>query len=701
MPLPNNKKLLKRFNKHKNISEGQLQDQHAMAREDHAFFSGDEMYYTASVLDKGRKRMVVFNKVKPYVDSVAGFMIQLRRKPNYQSVNTDSIEQQEFSEYMNGISDYVRQNGNFDQIESQQDKEMLITGYGAVDTNVLYSENPDGEVREELINFNEVYWDPQSKEKNLLDSRWVFRRKKYNIKEALKIFKGSDPGDFDRVHEQDDNFHYNPDGGEYDKISFGGAAEEEELVQVYYYQWWDLETYYRARNPLYELDDSNLVTTLAQLMVSAKGIREEQTDNPDVNDYFEFDPLDEFLVMTPSIKRDMEALFDRFGISLDYQEYLKKVYYTSVNSSKKVFKKFKSPHQQGFTIKFKTGDYDQNNRRWFGMVASLKEPSKYMNKSLTEILYVIASNSKGGIMYEESAVEDPARFEQQYAQTKSAIKVNDGAISGGKFFPKAQAALPSGYENVYALSNNSMGEVSGINKEFLGSAENKQVSALFESQRINQVVSALACYFDSIVLFQKEHARMIVSFVKILAENSEGRLIKIIGTDGAARFEPLLQERLAAEYDVDITETPASVSQKQETLEVMMAMADKLALMGQNIYPIVIQYLPISASDKQKLIESLSPPPVDPAQVAQQQEEERQVKETLIAAQQASIAKDIAKAQLDSANADSKTFENQETMAKAENLQADTVKTLVEAEQKDIENTAISQQGVSNVELVI
>ena len=168
MPLPTNRKLLKQFNKHRSISEGALADQHAAAREDHGVFAADECYYSASVMDKGRRRSVIFNKVKPYVDAVAGFMIQLRRKPDYQAVDIDNEKQSDLSEYINGISSYIRENGNFDQIESQQDKEMLITGYGVIDTNIVYMENPDGEVKEELVQYNDVFWDPQAKEKNVL-----------------------------------------------------------------------------------------------------------------------------------------------------------------------------------------------------------------------------------------------------------------------------------------------------------------------------------------------------------------------------------------------------------------------------------------------------------------------------------------------------------------------------------------------------
>jgi len=83
MPIISNKKLLKQWEKHKSISEGALADQHTEARNDHAFHAGDKMAYSATVTDKSRRAMVVFNRVKPYIDAVVGFMIQLRRKPEY------------------------------------------------------------------------------------------------------------------------------------------------------------------------------------------------------------------------------------------------------------------------------------------------------------------------------------------------------------------------------------------------------------------------------------------------------------------------------------------------------------------------------------------------------------------------------------------------------------------------------------------
>lgn len=701
MPLKSDKKLLKQWNKHYSISDASLADQHAEARNDHAFHAGNRAAYTSSVLDKGRKISVTFNKVKPYIDAVTGFMIQLRRQPDYQARIFDNLEQQELSSYMNSLSDYVRSNANLPSLESRQDREMLITGYGAIDTNVVFETNPDGEVKAEIPQFDDILWDPQAREPNLLDSRWVIRRKKFEREEATKRFRGSKPEEFQGYHREHGNFVYNPFDGEYTKVALGSRGGVEDLVEVFCYQWWDLETYYRAKNPLFDIEDESVVLQLGQLMELMRSKREANSSEDNVEDYFEFDPFEEYLVMTSSIKSDMEAAFRRFGIDVDYQIHEKRVYYTAFITDEKVLLKFRSADQQGFTVKFKTGDYDYRNNRWFGMVAALKDPARYANKALTEMLYVIAANSKGGVMYEEGAVEDPARFEQQWASTKAAIKVEDGALSGAKIQPKAQSSLPNGYENIYGISNDSLGEVTGINKEFLGNSNNSQVSALLESQRVNQVVSTLASYFASIELYQIEHARLMMTYIRQLAENSDGRLIKIIGQDGAIRFDELYSEKVAEEYDISISEAPTTATQKQETTQIMLTLAEKLSLMGINIYDVAVQYLPIKQTDRIKLIEAITPDEPSQEQIEQQTATQELTRQGAMS----TIAKNMADAQLkqtQAANTVAKTpVEIVETEADTDNTRANTLKTLAEGEQKHIENDIIKTRPLDDIGLVI
>lgn len=680
--LLSDEKLLLQWRKHKSTSASGLSTQYRLAREAHQFNAGDDMAYQASVMDKGRKKMVIFNKIKPFIDAVSGFMIQLRREPEYFATIQDNQQQEAYSNLMNGVSKWARETANLSHIESKQDKEMLITGYGAVDTNIIYEMNPDGEIEGELIEYDDVAWDPQARKTNLLDSRWTFRRRKFTLDEALQRFKGTSPTDFEGITEETSGaYEYNPSDGIYTKIA-SGAGSNEHLVEVYYYQYFSLETYYRMPNPLKKMspDLAQRLVTYLQAIIQKR--LDTDADESYIDDVFEFDPMAETLVMTGQLKKDVVAFFEKIGFSVEVQEHLKKCFYTAMITGKKVLQHFKSPHQRGFTIKFKTADYDKHVNAWYGMVRQLIEPAKYANKSLTEMLYVIASNSKGGVMYEVNAVEDPELFEQQYATTNSAIQVADGALSGSKIQPKAQAKLPDGYSDIYEISNSALKEVSGINPEFLGSSENKQVSALLESQRINQVVSTLAGPFDAIALYQKEHARLNLTFIRMLVENAPGRIIRIVDETGTPNYVQLTEDKFAPEYDADIGEAPTSATQKSETFNLLVEMAKEVAQQGVNIWPIVIEESPFKQKTKAKLIQALTPQQ-DPA--AQQMKQ--QMQQIALAAQKAKVAKEVAT--------------TGRTNQLAQKDHADTVKTLVEANQTQLENHLMKHHAIDKLNVVI
>lgn len=675
------KALLKQFENHKRISESQWSTQHRAAKEDHSFVAGDTMYYSATVEDKGSKREVIFNKVKPYVDAVVGTMIQMRRKPQYQARIMDNMAMQEYSSYMNNLSDYARGTANMDFIETQQDREMLITGYGAIDTGISYEDNPDGEVVAECVRFDDVFGDPLAKETNMLDGRWVFRRKPFSKTEAEERFQDVPIEDFDAYSGMRSDAVYYPDGGEYDKIQPEGG-EELDLVQVFYYQWWELMPYYRAENPISQIEDPAVREEFGLMMQNIQEVRYEASDAEEQEDLFTFKPDATYLSLTPTQHTDLKALCKEYGVSLVSIKQRRKCYYTALLTGKKVLRKFKSPAQDGFTIKFKTANYDPTNRIWYGMVRSLKNPAQYADKALTEILYTIASNSKGGVMYESSAVSDPRRFEQQWATTKAAIQVEDGALSGGKIQPKAQASLPTGYETVYQMADASMSEVSGISKEFLGTATNKQVAALLESQRINQVLATLAVYFDAISLYQLDHARMMVVYIRMLAENSQGRLIKIVGKTGAAKYEQLTDEKMVDEYDIDIGEAPSTPAQKEQTTQIMMAFADKVAVFGTNLYSLVVPYLPITQQDQQKLLEAMSPTQ-EQQQLAQKQAADTDaMNKVIMEGTQAKAKRDLAEAQY-------KLQSMGNLEADGAKSRAEAAKTLEDAHQTSLENNLL------------
>jgi hypothetical protein len=691
------KSLLAQFKKHKQRDEADLRGQHAESRESHEFVAGDSMYYQANVTDKGQRKAVVFNKISPYINAVLGTMIQMRRKPDYTARLEDNEVQVEYSRLTNNFSDYAREAARLDFLETLQDREMLICGYGAIDSNIGYDRNPEGEVIAEVVRFDDIFWDGQAKEPNLLDARWIRRKKAYTREEIVARWGEEKLAEFEAYGEQSNALQYNPDGGEYTATAWD-EDRNQGLYLVHYYQWWELVPYFRAENPAKTIEDPELRDQFIQVMMSMSEMRYEVSDADDREDMFKLDPNADMLALTPEQHQDMVKLCQEFGVEFKAVRQNKRCYYTALITGNTVLDKFKSLNQEGFTIKFKTAAYDPVRRMWYGMVRGMKNPQEYANKALTEMLFTIASNSKGGVMYEESAVTDPRRFESQYASTRAAVQVADGALSGGKIQPKAQAALPTGYENIHAIADAAMTEVSGISREYLGTAQNKQVSALLESQRINQVLSTLAIYFDAITLYQIEHARLMLSYLRVLAQNSAGRLIRIMGEDGAAAYRRIGEDIMNQEYDVVVGEAPTTPAQKEQTTNILVQMAQQLLPTGTNIYPLVATYLPIPQEDKAKLVKALTPSP-EAAQQAQataqaQQQQEAAMNAVIAEATKASAARDLAEAQVKQASIG-------KVVAEADKVMADTARTLEETGSIAAQTDALRNAPVQDVRVVI
>jgi len=128
--------VLTKIKKHRNLAKRGLSAQYDNTLKAIEFYNGDTMSYEDRIqfMDAGgqkRRATVQFNKVQPNVDSVAGFMAQNRRQAKALARLSKNQKQQLYSKNMNALYDYHRENQNADQIETDQDLDMLINGYGA------------------------------------------------------------------------------------------------------------------------------------------------------------------------------------------------------------------------------------------------------------------------------------------------------------------------------------------------------------------------------------------------------------------------------------------------------------------------------------------------------------------------------------------------------------------------------------------
>lgn len=677
-----------------------------------AFYAGDYMEYMDKIqlaTTSGQKKRVTvqINKIKPYVNAVKGFLAQNRRKPNYIARVQNNQAQQFYSKYANELSEYLRGNMNADQIETQQDGDLLMCGMGVVETAMSYGEGyasrkANGEIIQGCVDLDTFWYDWGARETNLADARYMGISKIYHLDDAMDLFGDSKEEDFESAQPQSVmDYQYKADIGHYDRMKYDWSDEKENMVNVHFYQWYDVEEFYRADNPLENLKNPQSKMA-AQLELQRIG-QEIPTDNDGKPEDADFDPTAQTLSFNSETKK---LLVEAFGEFIDPQPFRRKVFYTMIFSGDKEFTAYKSEHQNGFSIKVKTGDFDAKNRIWTGMVNSMMEPQKYYNKSLTELMFVIAANSKGGVIIEEDAVEDIEEFEDQYAKTDAVCVVRPGAISGPgnpKVKDKRSPFQPTGYEQIIQIADAAIADVSGIDKTFLGSSENGgRETAQLQRQRIRQVVSTLACYVDSIMLYQKDHARLMLDFMRVFAENNRGDTFRILGRDGAAQFIEISEAQLEPEFDVTIEEAPVTPEERAELADKLFAVADKYlganqVQLANQFYAMGAKYSALDIEDLQQITQVLVPQEgqISPDQAQQLMQIVQHLQSKMSQAQydhlQAETKRLIAESNKYEAGAQLDSVKAADLRAGVHKKSAETSNILEDATQKHLENKFTKQ----------
>lgn len=653
-----------------------------------------------------RKATVLFQKIQQSVDAVVGFMAQNRRQAKYIARVNSNQARQIYSRNMNALYTFHRENTNADQLESKQDLDLVVNGYGAIETDLSYivgnaTTDPNGQIIKVRLDPIRVYWDSNSHAANVMDGRYCGYFNDYDLKDALALFQGSKEDDFEPVSdsEVDDKagYVYNPWGGLYDKIKLNNtvewSAKDEDMVRVYNHQWFEYETFYKCKNPLYVANDVfTAMHAKMRLDIIKDSLKSYAPDGIDAGDMFDFDPTAEELIFDGATKAKLVA---EFGDLIDPVDFKRKCFYTTVISGDHVFSKFKSICQQGFSIKFKTGNYNERGKYWIGMVNSMIEPQKYYNKALTELMFTIAANSKGGVMVEEDAVEDIAEFESKWAKTDAVIKVQPGAISGQKILQKAQGAVPTGLENIIQLSDAAISS-NGVDPAFLGQANDNETGILYK-RRIRQIISKMWWVADAITLYQKEDARLCADLIRVWVQNNAGQWLRITGPDGADQFQQISDDMMAPEYDVSIQEGAQTPEDKAETAAFIKSIGDTAAAAGAavqagQLYAEALKLMPLDGDVVNRLSAILAPDQ-QMVPIAQYQQLQQQLQQ---------LQSEMNKAQVQ--NLQSMTALNaakiNESHATAKQKIAGSMKDIEDAHQKNIETQVIrahASQATVNV----
>jgi len=648
-----NSDLIRQISENLKRARGHWSNWRKQATEDYDFFAGNQWTEeeVAKLKEKGRPP-VVFNRIIRTINSVAGVELQNRQEVKYYprkiSIDNDQDAQPQgqmqgqpqpqqqpttndsgFSDMLNSAASWVREQNNSEDEESEAFLDCLICGVGFTELRMDYETDPQGMIIKDRIDPLNMVVDPDSTKRNFEDAKWIACVKEFDIKEARKMFPdlvsddqdlATDDGDF-LVHDQTEEWKY--------IINYSDKLNKINKVKIYQYQYYVVEKSYVVFTP-----DGNIVN------ISSK----------------------KYKVAQPFI--EMMAL---------------KVVPTKIRVYKQLFfsgNKIAEKSDLGcehFTFRAMTGTRDRNNNTYFGLVTIMKDPQRWSNKWLSQIQFILNSNSKGGIIVEEDAVDDIREFEDNWTSPDAVTKLRPGGL--GKIQQKQPLNYPDGIDRLLNYAINAINEIPGVNLEMIGMANRDQPIGL-EMTRKDAGITVLATFFDSLRRYRKIDGKLLAYYIREYI--ADGRLIRIIGENGK-EYVPLIKDKLAFQYDVYVDDSPTSPNSKDKLFAILMQLIP-LAMQAQiPIPPEILDYAPLPNDFVQKwknLIKLQSQPDPEQQQIQQSMQQIQQLlaqldiaqKEANIQLTQSQVARNISGAEKDAATAKNETAL---AMEKTEGMVAD------------------------------
>lgn len=523
---------------------------------------------------------ITFNRVGSVADSVSGLEIANRQDVRFipRQVGSSGV-----NELLTEAGRWCRDECYAEDEESDAFTDMVICGVGATESRLSYDEDPDGKFILERVDPLEFYIDGSARARNFTDARHVFRVRQVDTRSAKEMCPGKTLVQIDAVWARDMEgdvasphdatmapYYRNDQSPDIDK--------RDGLVTMVECQWWELTKEYRVVNPMTGAIETISEADYGKLAERAK------------------------LLQMPLVSAPCKT---------------KKFYRALLGSE--VLKTWDGPKEGGFTWKFMTGKRDRNHGVWYGLVRAMIDPQKWANKWLSQVMYIINSNAKGGLIAEEDAFDNPQQAEETWADPSAITLVTEGGLA--KIKQKDPAQFPEGISQLMQFAISSIRDVSGVNVELLGMAATDQPGIL-EHQRKQAGMTILAQMFDSLRQYRKEAGRLMLYYITNFL--SDGRLIRIGGQDDA-QYVPLVHQPGLTQYDVIVDDTPSSPNMKEQawaTLTQMMPFLVRLQL-PPNVLFEMLKYSPLPSSfigDVKKAFEQSqkNPPPPDPKMIEAQ-----------------------------------------------------------------------------------
>ncbi|WP_442864446.1 portal protein [Bartonella sp. A05] len=495
------------------------------AQEDYDFYNGRQWNeQDLAVLREQNRPVMTFNRIAPLIHAVVGAERNNKRQVQF-------IPRQEgaalANEILTGAAEWFRDEagGEFEDSDAFQD--AIICGMGWTDTRLDYEEDPKGKPVIARLDPMKMVWDASAIKPNLIDAQRVWYIDEKPLAMAKEMFPNVHWSELNADWVQNHSFLHDSSDGEsqsfHNEYGEGGSSSGPKMVTLAECRWFEREVYYKVLNP--------------------------QTGQ--FIDYSEQD--------FQSIKKDIPQIqATKMTRKIVKRAFLGKKLLDAPD------KPLVPSDQLGWECI--TGYFDKLSRQFYGIVKAAKDPQRWANKYFSQVMHLLNSQSKGGIMAERDAFDDDRQAAESWARADSITWLKSGAVSGGRIQPKPVAQFPNGFFQLFNEAKGAISQVTGLSPEFIGIRAVNQPGVL-EEQRRQSSLNLLASFFDGLRRYRKRQGQIILYLIQNYL--SDGRLVRIVGEENA-KYVPLTREMVTSlEYDIVVDDAPTSPNEKERTFAVI------------------------------------------------------------------------------------------------------------------------------------
>ncbi|WP_375706885.1 portal protein [Bartonella sp. AA126HLJHH] len=527
------------------------------AQEDYDFYNGRQWNeQDLAVLHEQNRPVMTFNRIAPLINAVIGAERNNKRQVQF-------IPRQEGAAFANqiltGAAEWFRDEADGEYEDSDAFQDAIICGMGWTDTRLDYEQDPQGKPIIARLDPMKMVWDASAVKSNLIDAQRLWYIDEKPLAVAQQMFPNVHWSDLHADWVKHQSFlQPTSDGMTQSYQSERGYQGEEgsgyqrpKMVTLVECRWFEREVVYKVLEPLSgkfvdysEQDFQNLSKTFPHVQATR---------------------LNRKIVKRAFLGRKLLEAPD---------------------------KPLVPPNQLGWECI--TGTFDKLSRQFYGIVRPTKDPQRWANKYFSQVMHLLNSQSKGGIMAERDAFDDDRQAVESWARADSITWLKSGAVSGGRIQPKPVAQFPQGFFQLFNEAKSALEQVTGLSSEFIGTRAVNQPGIL-EQQRRQSSLNLLASFFDGLRRYRQRQGKIILYLIQNYL--SDGRLVRIAG-DENAQYVPLTREMVTSlEYDIVVDDAPTSLNEKERTFALIMQL---LPLMQNFATPEImldlLRYSPLPAS---------------------------------------------------------------------------------------------------------